>query len=408
MDAVDDEITWRNAMDIYQDFNSNVNSNDFSTFDHLRCSRGAGETLSSSLQDLFVSAPFWYSLMFVSISLILAEVYWYRIRRRDVTRILTNEHQSNDFEIVEQTVDQDQTMAAAKEEGDSSNMTPAQWKFKTLKESFHSLLMKYKIRKYCPPILFFGANLLLLFIIFLSVLSLLEFEHGIDLPFSLKILTPACTATTKVCPDADIPIERPSISKSDAMSTFKPFSYLIASDTQLDWYDGESAYLGQLNYPPSCSEQDSCDSCTEKFGTYSNQQMVASMESLIAESNHHEALHYNSSSLPHSYSSESNSSVPIAIKGLVINGDLTQYFHRKEMKKYTSIYHNIDGLEQYFPSLGNHDYDQRSGATHNGDEWAGPHYCNGKHSIVSHHLNQRTKEENLLSNTHRQIMGLSM
>jgi len=388
MDAVNDDITWKNAMDLYQDFNSiDGNSIDFSpTFDHLRCSRGAGENLSSSMQDLFMSAPFWYSAMFVSISVIVTECAWYWRRRKNLTVILVNEHQSNDSDIgtipEEQRDGRDQTMAATVEEGNFSNMTSARKTFKMLKQSCHLFFMKYKIRKYCMPMLFVGANLLLLFIICLSILSLLEFEHGMDLPFTLKTLTPACTSTMKFCPDAQMPIERPSISKSDALTTFKPFSYLIASDTQLDWYAGESAYLGQLNYPPPCSEKDSCDSCTKKFGTYSNQQMVASMESLIAELNNLEALHYNLSSPPHSSSSEIISGVPIAVKGLVMNGDLTQYFHREERKKFTSLYHNIDGLEQYFPSLGNHDYDQGSGATYNGDEWVGPHYCNGKHAIA--------------------------
>jgi len=68
-------------------------------------------------------------------------------------------------------------------------------------------------------------------------------------------------------------------------------------------------------------------------------------------------------------------------KTLIMNGDLTQYFHRHENKKYASFYHSIDGLEQYFPSLGNHDYDQGS-ATYDGDEWIGPHNCNGRHAVA--------------------------
>jgi cytolysin (calcineurin-like family phosphatase) len=68
-------------------------------------------------------------------------------------------------------------------------------------------------------------------------------------------------------------------------------------------------------------------------------------------------------------------------KTLIVNGDLTAYFHRNEFEKYKSYYHDITGLEEYFPGLGNHDYDHQDGASFNSDQWLGPHRCNAMHSI---------------------------
>lgn len=68
-------------------------------------------------------------------------------------------------------------------------------------------------------------------------------------------------------------------------------------------------------------------------------------------------------------------------KTLVMNGDLTQFFHLSERQKYESIYHNIIGLEQYFPSLGNHDYKHGSTSTYNLDDWLGQRSCNAEHAL---------------------------
>lgn len=207
-------------------------------------------------------------------------------------------------------------------------------------------------------------NLVLLAIIFLSSLSLVEIAGNINLSFSFKTLTPTCTDIDNFCPDGNVPVQKWSKPRSEAMENFKPFSYMIASDSQLDWYDGESAYLGKMNYPPPCSERDSCSSCSAKMGNYTNSQMKKSFELLIERQ-----------------SKRSGRNGAPKPKTLVMNGDLTQYFHKDERDRYEAFYHGIDGLEQYFPSLGNHDYDQYYGATYNGDEWIGTKTCNGKHAV---------------------------
>jgi hypothetical protein len=60
-----------------------------------------------------------------------------------------------------------------------------------------------------------------------------------------------------------------------------PFSYLIASDAQLNWFNGEFAQMGVQNLPPSCSPSDSCGSCTRKHGRDTNLRLRKGWERLM-------------------------------------------------------------------------------------------------------------------------------
>ena len=51
-----------------------------------------------------------------------------------------------------------------------------------------------------------------------------------------------------------------------------------------------------------------------------------------------------------------------------MNGNLTAYFHRRELDKYANVFHTIEGLDKYFPGLGNHDYEHTLGASCGGGE----------------------------------------
>ena len=88
---------------------------------------------------------------------------------------------------------------------------------------------------------------------------------------------------------------------------------------------------------------------------------------------------------------------------LVMNGDLTAYFHPYEKRAYSKIYEDVQSLKSYFPSLGNHDIEHmvsytrcdhamllgftfhlqiaKSGAMYEGDEWIGLPNCNMEHSL---------------------------
>jgi hypothetical protein len=226
-------------------------------------------------------------------------------------------------------------------------------------EQTHSI----KWKKVALNSLLIVLNLIILGVLFISILSFIEIKSKKPLePFSLNRITPACSAIHSTCETANFNIDRPSttIPLGINTTTMQPFSYLIVSDVQLSWYAGESSYIGKLNIPPPCTSLDTCSECTEKFSKYTNRNMKRSLEALMAK----DSLSYG----------------PIP-KTIIMNGDLTQYFHHFERLSYESYYHNLKGLEEYFPSLGNHDYDQQQGATYSGDEWFGPHYCNAMHSI---------------------------
>jgi len=226
-----------------------------------------------------------------------------------------------------------------------------------------------------PTVLLFLWNASLLYVLLTSLLSILEISYAKDLhPFALKILTPACTPDT-LCHDGNVDMHNPSVPSLPSSLTddnVRPFSYLIASDAQVNWYSGESRRMGEMNYPPPCTSSDSCHSCTDKLGRYTNGQMKRAMENLVRGSTRITARN----------ASDDGTVVPPP-KTLVMNGDLTAYFHRRELNEYAHFFHTIQGLDEYFPGLGNHDYDHTwgSGAAFDGDEWIAPRHCNAKHAI---------------------------
>jgi hypothetical protein len=460
VDAMGKDVTWKNAFDLYEDF-SMYNE----TFPYLRCAKGPGQKLNSTLQDLSRSPAFWWTILLFALIVDMVQVIMCLRKKRDVvvpSEICPySESQDDDTEEICKNVasarapvapeDDDDNAAALLESATTSsephvdgageaNVTSARAPVPPkddddstaaliesatftsskshvdgavgseeptifvgnevdVKESFFNEINTTQksseiletnhdiqdggdnrpendagsalesddiaivnharrkcVKRFVKGGLIVVLNLVSLFFIFVCTVSLLELQSGVDLPFALQTMTPACADTESLCPNGHNPITRESADPID-----ESFSYIIGSDTQLDWYDGESAYIGSRTYPPPCSSSDSCSSCTKKVGTYTNQQMKKSFEKLIN-------------------GSMTNINQPVP-KTLIMNGDLTQYFHRHEHKKYASFYHSIDGLEQFFPSLGNHDYDQGS-ATYDSDEWIGPHNCNGRHAVA--------------------------
>jgi len=191
----------------------------------------------------------------------------------------------------------------------------------------------------------------------------------------MEKLTPACSDPTLVCPAGNDDIDEqstrwpPPIKTPDNDDAMQPFSYIIASDAQLYWFNGEFAEMGRESIPPSCSPSDSCGRCTGKQGLKTNRNLKNAWEHMMMGKT--DGLLSNS---------PSTGDLPIP-KTLVMNGDLTAYFHPHEKHAYDSIYNNIEGLKYYWPSLGNHDIEHRGGAMFGGDEWVGVPNCNMEHAI---------------------------
>jgi len=108
------------------------------------------------------------------------------------------------------------------------------------------------------------ANICSLSALIISALSLAEL-HGTVLPRSLIALTPACSAN--LCHATALSFR---ITPPPALPGSSSFSLIVASDAQLDWFDGESPDL-TMKYPKhACDETDSYLACEKKVGMYSN------------------------------------------------------------------------------------------------------------------------------------------
>jgi len=103
-----------------------------------------------------------------------------------------------------------------------------------------------------------AVNGLLLASVLISSVSLYELS-GATLSERAAKMTPACSDPSKVCAAGNVDVRRPSSPVSRAAA---PFTYVVASDAQLDWFDGESPSLGRRNAPVPCDEGDSCGTCT--------------------------------------------------------------------------------------------------------------------------------------------------
>ena len=104
-------------------------------------------------------------------------------------------------------------------------------------------------------------------------------------------------------------------------------------------------------------------------GKYTNEQMKKAMEALLLVDSSIEV------------SQDAAINFFPCPRTLIMNGDLTAYFHPYERIDYKNIYHNLQGLVSYFPRLGNHELDHYNGAKYGGNQWGGWPYCNMAHSI---------------------------
>ena len=291
--ASDPTINWGNAMQTPRNYFAKTK------FPYLRCNRGPDEYVGKGVAE---ETWFWVIVLFLCFAVLVL-----RSRPRLIGTIQVR------FDKIDP---QTRTLAETEAEATQSHL-------KNKKMACRALSL----------ILATGACFFLL----ISIFSLCELTGIIYLetPF-LAFFTPGCAPSKFACLLGNDDITKPS-TPPPPPSQQKPFSYLVASDSQLDWWSGESVTLGQLDLPQICLDDETakntCSACTRLVGEHTNSAQAKAMGKLL---NEHEGLHT-----------------------LVMNGDLTAYFHPQQKKDYESHFHNIEALSFYFPSLGNHDYDHQ-------------------------------------------------
>lgn len=402
-------------------------------FPYLRCQKGAGERLKTWTGDIVRSATFWESWIVIASLIYMGEFValflFYKKRkllmRYEQVDLVGSAHEIDGSIIHNDAGDSDgQSIISASlqiddveddQEGVTHHIVNQQGT-----DSTTNLHLTPRC-KYCSPListfckdpkrmrqslyilkimLIVVANLLLALSISFSAISLMEITSNPHFSERMQKLTPACTDLTMVCPAGNADIDKQSLQwppptgdhgrrtnenndstqdarLNDATNTereinsdkhsMQPFSYIMASDAQLYWFNGEFAEMGNQTLPPACSPSDSCGRCTGKHGLSTNRRLKKAWEKLMkGETNGLNASDIDDLPVPNT---------------LIMNGDLTAYFHPYEKRAYDAIYDNIDGLKYYFPSLGNHDIEHHNGAMYGGDEWIGLPNCNIEHAI---------------------------
>ena len=269
--------------------------------------------------DIVHSATFWESWITIVCILLLGEIvglYLY-CRKRDISYEKVNLETSASNEGVEEEgvsplqiddEDEDDTRTSENSDGDDAAFSLFNQK-QTLNNHCHvtpccryfTILTSRRSLYILRILLIMVLNLLLLFTLSFATISLMEIEASPHFTEGMQKLTPACSDPTLVCPAGNEDIERESAkwppSKNDAtrVSTtassnttnnldaakMQPFSYIIASDSQLYWFNGEFAEMGQHAIPSACSPSDSCGRCTGKHGLATNQRLKKAWESLM-------------------------------------------------------------------------------------------------------------------------------
>jgi len=371
LDAASDDALWSNI-------ESKLTRPGYfgSEFPYLQCARGAGEVLEANA-DIFVkSEGVWWVLAIIGFTLVLLQFMHLLLSLR--SGLLRHEqsdtsHTSHSY----QTVHQAHTFQEERDNVDghmqhgigNAEEVPAEHEFQDEMLMDDGELARvanqFSKRRRCHRVVCFMAiNIGIVSVLTISIASMIDIRGKRLMSSKAMRLTPKCYSPYSECAEGNSDIDRPSKQRDDHI----PFSYIVASDAQLDWYDGESPDIGRLATPRPCSETDSCSSCSAKVGSYTNELMRKSIEILINDERYEPDY------------GRSNILSP-SPKTLVLNGDLTAYFHPRERSKYESIYNNIDGLKAIYPALGNHELEHGSGSTYNADQWVGSQYCNSRHAM---------------------------
>lgn len=365
LSTLDSTSVWRCALNVASDAElwSNVETklsapgHFGNSFSYLQCARGAGEELETSSDRLAKSSPLWWFLAIAGSIAVLIQLFALLVLvargRRNSASVDVNIYE---YDFVDEEEPAEQIEMSEENEFDDEHAAVAVQNENTSRRT----------RIYGRILMHVALNIAIVAVLTISIASLIDVRGKRMMSAQAMRLTPKCYSQYSECQQGNVDIDRPSTKWSGAtrgatLPDNEEFSFIIASDAQLDWFDGEMPDLGQLEIPRQCSTLDSCSSCTAKVGRHTNQQMRMAMERLI--------------------SGNDEATISPAPKTLVLNGDLTAYYHPQERSKYESIYHNIDGLDAYFPALGNHEVEHGSGAKYGSDQWVGTPYCNSIHSL---------------------------
>jgi hypothetical protein len=282
--------SWR---DFYLPPMDNPNLGDASDvpFPYLKCQKGAGELLKTLSGDVVKLAVFWESLILLALLISVGEIvalYFFCRRRGRSTR-------------------RQRTIPLK-----LSFLQPLSDRQRTTNASLISKGLAPRC-KYCAPLalksslwtlrvlLVILLNGLLAVILSFVTISLIEIKACPHYSERLQKLTPACSDPAAVCVAGNRDINRQSAQwpppetanerTDDSIRTFQaaaaadtkpPFSYIMASDAQLYWFNGEWAEMGQKSIPSSCSSSDSCARCTGNHGRSTNLRLKRAWEGLMS------------------------------------------------------------------------------------------------------------------------------
>lgn len=299
-------------------------------FPYLKCQKGAGEHLQTWDGELVKSASFWESWIVISAMIYAAELtlvvlYFRRRKWRRYQRvglggwILNEEGHGEDvgldaLQLAETTAGDDGVPATTMDDEmqineEEDGISSFGGGLMNQNEQTSNLYQQHinPRCKYCTPLtiifskspghilrilLLLLFNLLLALMVSFSSISLMEINSNPRFKESMERLTPACSDPNLVCQAGNEDVGRESTpwkssktsrpsDASETNATMQPFSYLIASDAQLYWFNGEFAEMGIANIPSSCSPSDSCGRCTGKQGYNTNLRLRSAWESLM-------------------------------------------------------------------------------------------------------------------------------
>jgi len=288
------------------------------TFPYLRCQKGAGEELTTWSEEFVKSTIFWESWITLSSLILAAEitalVIFCKKRRTLYEQVVgMEESPSTTNDGMDSVIDGISSLQIDDEDDDDDNTRLSLNQHEqiavhmnsTTRCKYCTILTSKRAIHILQIVLILVLNVLLLFTIIFSSISLMEINASPYFTEGMQKLTPACSDPSLVCPAGNVDVDRESVQwppireKIDDVNTattrasktsstnssvhqdMKPFSYIIASDAQLYWFNGEFAAMGDQSIPPACSSSDSCWRCTGKHGLYTNQRMKNAWESIM-------------------------------------------------------------------------------------------------------------------------------